>query len=159
MNKIKQYIEEREREFDRQFEETYNFYCENDVNGYITNSDDYIKQIDPDGIKDYNTQTIKGLLDVIGEEVKNNYSLASANARKVIVDDYNEATKRYKRAKKEVSEGKKYAEADRVSENAKQVALSRLESKITREINQALSDITTKLKTINKQYEKRKNNI
>lgn len=68
MNKIKQYIEEREEEFDRQFEETYNFYCENDVNGYITNSDDYIKQIDPDGIKDYNTQTIKGLLDVIVEE-------------------------------------------------------------------------------------------
>jgi len=50
---------------------------------------------------------------------------------KVIVSEYNSATNSYKIAKMNVEKGKKWAEADCISENSKQVVLSRLEPKIS----------------------------
>ena len=50
---------------------------------------------------------------------------------KVIVSEYKSATNSYKIAKMNVEKGKKWAEADCISENSKQVVLSRLEPKIS----------------------------
>ena len=79
-------------------------------------------------LPDYDWQLISDKLDqsraeererIVGEVIK------------VIVSEYKSATNSYKIAKMNVEEGKKWAEADCISENSKQVVLSRLEPKIS----------------------------
>ena len=102
--------------------------------GYATDFGDY-QSFEYSGVYDDVIDFITTLLAAKDREIEE--AIAEESERmvveviKVIVSEYKSATNSYKIAKMNVEKGKKWAEADCISENSKQVVLSRLEPKIS----------------------------
>ena len=72
MNKIQQQLRQSEEEFDETLNTTIQFYNETDVGGYIKRPEDYIREIDPDGIKAFIKTSQENLLKAVIAEIEEN---------------------------------------------------------------------------------------